>query len=142
MTMKFSEALRLGLTLRPKACGYFFSDGGSCAQGAAAEAAGFPVNNQAGSGRTGYDGFALRNFLNKTWPELFVTDVKCPVCHLKLSGFGVIAHLNNNDWISGDHNWSREAIADWVETVERNMEHQASCSTHDNPVEEPCEILV
>lgn len=102
--MKLSDAIRLGALLHPQCFGSMtrwryggelpsaVGDDeviGTCALGAA-EAAGY--------GDVFYSGDA---------------DMACPECPQWTNGLAqVIAHLN--DW----HRWSREAIADWVATVE------------------------
>jgi len=106
--MKLSEAIRLGAMIRPKADGWFFLDGASCAQGAALEACGTPYDD---------DFTAQLNFhftVQLLWPWAGQREACCPVCDRQQSVKGIIAHLNNR---SG-HSWTREAIADWVATVE------------------------
>ena len=117
--MKLSEAIRLGAMLRPQAFGDYTDGVGTCAIGAACEAYGVPLN-------------ADTELL--PWSELLeATDVAtCPVCGV--SGpfesdeafYGLIPHLND------DHRWAREAIADWVETIERAQEpHVPACDSSD-----------
>jgi|KBSSwiStaDraftv2_1062776.scaffolds.fasta_scaffold514580_3 hypothetical protein len=109
--MKLSDAIRLGAMIRPKISGYFFKDGASCAQGAALEASG-----------TAYDDDVERSFdhglrVRQLWPEACGLYVRCPACGGSLMPLlYVIAHLNNEN--STGHGWTREAIADWVETIE------------------------
>jgi hypothetical protein len=91
MTLKLSEAIRLGAMLHPQAFGQLHSSEGTCALGAAEDA-----------------GFQLASILGKN--QFY----RCPVC----GGFGTLPVIIElfNDW----HRWTREQIADWVEqTVEQ-----------------------
>lgn len=94
--MKLSEAIRLGSMLRPQAFGGLFVANGSCALGAAEEAAG---------------GRWMLLWLDH--PSMFAP---CPDCQRQIKGLGMdmptIAHLNDS------HSWTRERIADWVATIE------------------------
>lgn len=89
--LRLSEAIRLGSMLHPQGFGAFRSHGRSCALGAAEDA-----------------GFVM------TSTEAILTSVQpCPHdCCMSSTVFGAIIHLNDY------HGWTREAIADWVETVE------------------------
>lgn len=107
--MRLSEAIRLGALLRPKAIGYFFKDGASCAQGAALEATGTLYDDNPESSLF-YHGMMVTRW---RWIR---QRARCPVCGLKVPVGGVIPHLNNQT--GGAHDWPREQIADWVETVE------------------------
>lgn len=106
--MRLSEAIRLGALLRPKAIGYFFKDGASCAQGAALEATGTRYDNNPELSLF-YHGMMVTR-----WPWIR-KGAWCPACGLYAPVGGVIPHLNNR---LGAHDWPRERIADWVETVE------------------------
>jgi hypothetical protein len=94
--MRLSEAIRLGAMLRPQAFGKMFrtvrGEMRSCALGAAAEAL----------GESPYDSFA----------PLFDAMRMCPMGCGWTSVGSLIPHLND------EHRWTRERIADWVETVE------------------------
>ncbi len=99
--MKLSEAIRLGAMLGPQAFAESFSvDGGSCARGAAMLAIG---------GTCWYSGpwFIEFQSINTT----------CPECHRIGTAGGIIAFCLNDH-----HRWTRERIADWVETVETAQE--------------------
>lgn len=108
--MQLSEAMRLGAMIRPQTFGFFFSDGSSCALGAALEATG-----------TDYGAWQQANAdLRLRWSWI-TKRVHCPVCQdIELNPrarwfnrvIDRIAHLNN------DHHWTREAIADWLATIE------------------------
>jgi hypothetical protein len=54
-------------------------------------------------------------FIGPTWPWLQQQDRQCPVCscvRMVCRTDAMIVHLND------EHEWTREAIADWVETIE------------------------
>jgi hypothetical protein len=52
----------------------------------------------------------------KEWPWLTTTRDKCPECMLiNVPVLTIIPHLNDH------HLWSRERIADWVETLENGI---------------------
>lgn len=108
--MKLSDAMRLGATFRAQAFGLLFvenKDGGidSCALGAVCEVHGMqPVLDQ-----------QLPEWLFDTYPELDNVHTICPVslCYAtdSRSILSVIVHLNDH------HQWSREAIADWLDSI-------------------------
>ena len=102
--MRFSEAIRLGAMLKPQAFGETFTGTRTCAIGAAKDAVG-----------------ALMSLFSSVareygWPtEKELKELVCPTCRLAWPNRktpGVIAHLND------DHRWTREQIADWVESIE------------------------
>lgn len=108
--MRLSEAIRLGSLLRGQAfCEYMtvLEPVRSCALGAALEA-------------MGVDGLTGSREVQRIWP--WTVDVcryvgNCPVClELKIQHgwpvLSIITHLNDK------HQWTREAIADWVEAIE------------------------
>lgn len=107
--MKLSEAMRLGAMLHPQHfyAAWMLDDRqeilATCALGAA-NVAGYED-----------DGFAL-------WAAT------CPVC-ANLAPWhnvsSIIAHLND------DHRWTRETIADWVETIEPADDPPAPATTAD-----------
>lgn len=91
--MQLSEAIRLGAMLHPQ--GFYWSHlkdtNGTVIATCALGAA--------------YDaGYAH--------PFEVATPARCPRCHGSASLSWIVAHLNDT------HRWTREAIADWVETVE------------------------
>lgn len=112
--MKLSEAIRLGAMLKPQAFGLCYSDGRTCAMGAAWDAIG-KLHVTASDPSI--------DFGDSYWA---VAGVSCPVCG-RASGSGMaVAHLND------DHRWTREQIADWVETIERAQEPPVpSCDSSD-----------
>jgi hypothetical protein len=100
--VRLSEAIRLGAMIRPQAVFLYFRDGNSCALGAALEATGIA-----------YDDVEFANDdLRMRWLWVFTTQAACPVCQVGARVRQVIPHLNN------EHRWTREQIADWVESVE------------------------
>ncbi len=108
--MRLSEAIRLGAMLHPQTYrDYRTRDAhgvtGTCALGAAEEA-GFP------------DPMTYLHEL-RTW---------CPGCPANGPLPAVIAHLNDQ------HRWTREAIADWVETIEPERQPADVSATSTNAV--------
>ena len=106
--MKLSEAIRLGAMLKPQGTGSTFGDK-TCALGAALEAVGctdknsgwFPV----------YDIFPIAR-----------VSVQRPIDGERML-------LGTACWSTNDkYGWTREQIADWVETIEAQHENPvASC---------------
>lgn len=93
--MKLSEAIRIGSTLAPQGFGRYKDVAGrTCALGAA----------QAAS--------ALRNEIVENGSECAPSPCECYGTIYPVES--VIIHLNDH------HRWTREQIADWVETVERD----------------------
>lgn len=120
MTMKLSDAMRLGSMMKPQCFNDYegpIDDGdtvGTCAIGAAIDAVGL---------LGAFDDEA------KVFPILGQSvNVRCPAeeCE-ELDGTlgSLIAHLND------EHEWTREAIADWVSTVEPAETTSAEISTSD-----------
>src|SRR5262245_38820101 len=113
--MKLSEAMRLGTMLRPQTVVNLLTEQGSCALGAAGEAAGlFRVGDE-------WKEFGYTS-LSETWPILYTRSPGCPVCrqsHGDRTLGETITSLNDI------HEWTREMIADWVETIERRHEQVA-----------------
>ena len=118
--MKLSEAIRLGAMLKPQAFGIMFNNGGTCALGAAADAL----------GRLDDIDREVVPFMSEIWPPewnistqlggnlaaiiLSKERIRCPDCTRIYHAVGsVVMHLNDF------HCWTREAIADWVETTEQ-----------------------
>lgn len=102
----FSEAIREGAKLRPQTIGtYFDSIGRSCALGAALEACfGYEEDDVVG--------------LTEMFPYI-LNVAPCPVngCFLRDQTIVdvIVAHLND------DHLWTREQIADWLESEEEKL---------------------
>lgn len=102
-----SEAIREGAKLRPQARGWTIKDGKTCATGAALEAIEGTVNES--------DlGYVERLFSLYPYTR---TKADCPEACGHYDGdstvLSMIAHLNDV------HRWTREAIADWLEEIER-----------------------
>ncbi len=94
--MKLSEAIRLGAMLRPQIKLRNRSELGTCAFGAAEDAAGMRMES-------------IREW---EWVQARRAN-ECPVCGRGISIANVISeHLNDT------HDWTRQQIADWVETIE------------------------
>jgi hypothetical protein len=108
--MRLSEAMRLGSMLRPQGFGRVLThDGKSCALGAAYDA----IGELRPSGLM----FKEIALIRDAWPVLHQEAIQCPACaktpRMDDGTFsGNITHLND------DHRWTREQIADWVETLE------------------------
>lgn len=107
--MRLSEAIRLGAMLRPVQEFHVLFDpatGGSCALGAAAEAIGMLDTSR-------YGRYLKGKKAPKHWRWLKAPRA-CPQCRNKYRDTqDVIIHLNNG------HKWTRERIADWIETLEQ-----------------------
>jgi hypothetical protein len=116
--MKLSEAIREGAKMGPKIVGALFdNEGGHCALGGAyLVTVGHRMGNSSVSERM--------------WPKLWRRLEAVYPCriggdhtHTFLPGESLghaIISLNNNC------DWSREAIAEWVETVEKKAEAEAA----------------
>ncbi len=100
MIQKLSEAIRLGAMMRPQGVVLFIDEvrNTSCALGAAMEA----------SGLEGFQYIDLRH----RYPILTQWE-HCPECRLSGLVEGIIASCLNDD-----HRWTRERIADFVESLE------------------------
>lgn len=109
--MKLSEAIRLGAMLKPQGRELYIDAGKTCAVGAALDAIGV------------LDWFLAQGGDPTDWfPELSrdinrPPNSRCPIsgCDDSDARFNIastIFHLND------DHRWTREQIADWVETIE------------------------
>lgn len=121
--MRLSDAIRLGSTLRPQAFGGLVTmvktDGqapviGSCAMGAAAEALGIITIDV--NGHADVDTPAYERWWASFRAPLHLYSCPDPKCtytnrHSMCLNTAVV-HLNDA------HCWTREAIADWVATVE------------------------
>ena len=101
--MTLSEAIRLGAMLKPQAFATLWDGrGGACALGAAFDAIGIGEDQSACDVPEPY-----RSWLGQR--------AECPVCPDEGGEYTrqeTIAHLNDM------HRWTRERIADWVETTE------------------------
>jgi len=122
-TMKLSEAIRLGSMLKPHVKHSLVAYGRTCALGAALDAAG-ALGIAEDDGDPGpYEA------AEAIWPIL-----KSPVRHPAYRECAdlrkVITSLND------EFDWTREQIADWVETIERQQPqaHESAASAVDQGV--------
>jgi hypothetical protein len=102
--VNLSEAIRLGAMLRPQAFGVDSDGVGTCAFGAAREAIGHDMS--------------LEFFLmERVFPIVSSFPSVCPACgkQTAIKASIVSEHLNDK------HRWTREQIADWVESVELSL---------------------
>ena len=102
--MKLSEAIRLGAMMKPQGfCELLNDKGGTCAIGAAGDA----------FGKISYTA------IEKMYPFIIAErQPDCPMCGVcgsRIDIEGIIFHLNDA------HRWTREDIADWVETIENQQ---------------------
>lgn len=98
-----SEYMRLGAMLRPQAFGCLFDGVGTCANGAALEAMGWKPN------RDSLDAWDAREDLVPILQTVAIDPIGGYPTYVGL----IIVDLNNI------HRWTRERIADWVESIER-----------------------
>lgn len=111
----FSEAIREGAKLRPQGFDRLFKDGRTCAVGAGLDAMGVDLDQIGGMAEYAN----IRDELTPEYSYLFEqTSARCPIaeccsgfCHLQ----DAILHFND------EHKWTREAIADWLETEEEKI---------------------
>lgn len=112
--MRLSEAIKLGAMNGPQAFGALHRNGGSCALGAAGDAVGIQWDmNDIDAGVVA---------LHVNFPTL-LRRTTCPVSHGHNGVADIMVRLNDL------HGWTRERIADWVETVERSLEDDGRAET-------------
>lgn len=111
--MALSTAIRLGSMWKPSGRGHLLEHGRTYALGAALDAVGYFESPDA---RT--DGRAYA-FAKKYWPMLGTPAAITPARYNP--GIPMVDLV----WILNDDGWTREAIADWVEQVEREHAPQA-----------------
>jgi hypothetical protein len=104
--MRLSDAIRLGAMTGPQTMGALRRETRTCALGAAYVAAGILNKGDRASMATALAAFPILG-----------AAAACPHCAWTLRGGSVtvaylILHLNDH------HRWTREAIADWVQTLE------------------------
>lgn len=120
--MKLSEAIRLGAMMGKQLFGRFrsFEDGddSSCALGSALKAIG--------------SADCSVTEITDRFSWITVVNVACPACPAKDTCASVTVHLND------DHRWTRDAIADWVATIEPAEVHASEtngqCSLGTGPI--------
>lgn len=105
--MKLSEAIRLGAMMKPQIRGAIETDHGTCAYGAALDAVGKLQECR-----------SVGLHISLGWGDPFEL-VNCPVCGKPFHN-KAIGHLNDF------HCWTREAIADWVESIENAQAAEAT----------------
>lgn len=103
--MQLSDAIRLGAMLKPQGFEALLDDGRTCALGAAIEAVGGVIRE----GQT-YPGRAIY----RRWPLLKTLILNpCPGYNRRrVQVAAVISAMNDTE------HWTRQQIADWVETLE------------------------
>lgn len=101
--MTLSEAMRLGAMVTPQAFGLLRDGEGTCALGAAYVAVGLLKASCCGIATA-----------HARFPVL-ATEATCPLCGYIRELDSIVAHLND------DHYWTREQIADFVETIEAHQ---------------------
>lgn len=122
--MKLSEAMRIGARKRQQAFGTLFDGKGTCALGAALDGV---------SGRELLYQFDLC-VAAQTWSILDMPAIN-PVTGHDESMHTIIFCLND------DCRWTRQQIADWVATVERQRQTEAK-ATPAKPIEDEERELV
>lgn len=125
--MKLSDAIRLGAMMRPHQAFWVLFEPdtqGSCALGAAAEAIGILDTTQRNR-------YLPDKRVPNAWRWVLRQIDACPACGMGgRDGQDMITHLNNV------HYWTREAIADWVESIEPRDESAAAAAV-DRHVADP-----
>ena len=119
--MRLSEAIRLGAMLKPRQAfgAWLDEDGGTCAIGAALDA--FGALNADGTA----DEQKWAEAVKCVRPTTFIPNA-CPACFRTSDRVDdTMRHLNNH------HRWTREQIADWVESIERTLEAPQSVAAAD-----------
>lgn len=128
--MRLSEGIRLGAMTKPQGFGelrstirsWFKKTESTCALGAAFDAAACRIVPRI---LPGTPGKSIRGGESAThtvevpaeWAAVLATRVRCPAC-MDFMVYGpldriIAIHLNDH------HKWTRERIADWVESIER-----------------------
>jgi len=142
--MLLSQAMRSGARMHPQfrgGYGGYLADGtrATCAFAAAVEAAGLPLGPPYGSVRplrgTAPAAYSVE-VPEEEWAVLFFS-VPCPECGEVKQVQYIVPNLND------DHGWTRERIADWVESIEitfslRNHPQEAARQAS---IEEPSELV-
>lgn len=126
--MKLSEAIRLGATISKQICGQLMdSEGNTCAIGSALVACGAKEM----MARRAYVLFPL--LAQRVPIPNVITGRYADVRNLNADVYSIITHLND---VFG---WTREQIADWVETVEAQHPefNAAPAEAVKEPVSEP-----
>lgn len=111
--MKLSTAIRLGSMMKPQGFGGLIDIHASrtCAMGAAYEAIGIELGRLVGLPPTSSKRELQAATARQGWDGVLMVPRQCPICDHKSEWLPLI-HLNDY------HRWTREAIADWVQTIE------------------------
>jgi len=121
--MKLSEAIRLGAMLQPQQRGEMFGTSGTCALGAAAEA----IGRLSDWGRShSYNEWRLQ------WPLL--TQAVSGPAGVSIDDPRLLKKITR---LNDGYGWTREQIADWVETIEQAQPQPASEVVAVCPMVEP-----
>jgi hypothetical protein len=112
--VKLSVAIRLGALLKPQTFGHYSDEVGTCAMGAVFEAVGSTL------------GVGLSDEMSDQLDRANLSP--CPVsgCAHDHNERATMPHLNDH------HKWTRERIADWVQTIE---DAEAAKAEHSQAVE-------
>ena len=117
--MKLSEAIRLGAMIRPQVIGGYVEHG-TCALGAAADASGIPA--------------AFDTIQNRPCIDYTALADRFPVLHAMVdhpAATLVTDCVESIIWELNDVcHWTREAIADWVATIEPQETPAATPEQH------------
>lgn len=105
----FSEAIREGAKIRPQGFGELVVGGKTCAIGAGLEAMGY-----ADIGDSWLDAARKYPYLASRLADGFPCPVSECFCRPEYL-YRVVIHLNDH------HRWTREAIADWLESEEEKL---------------------
>lgn len=120
--MTSKEAIREGAKLHPQTFGWLSRDGGMCALGSGLYTLGF---REPADPLEIFD--AINHTLNASYPYMIDhRKVFCPngnilTCHGEDEHWclrELVLHLNDT------HKWTREAIADWLETEEEKLGYE------------------
>jgi hypothetical protein len=124
--LKLSEAIRLGAMMTTQAFGEIETEDGTCALGAAVQAAGCPremvtdFSRGLGTRPIPPGAQAMLIYIPYNWHQLLIQDEACPECGLRSPMSRQIPHLND------EHRWTRERIADWIEPFEEKLACQTT----------------
>lgn len=113
--MKLSEAIRLGAMLRPHGHGAILRRNATCALGAALEAVGLLTDWEQASRNNPFGNWDAW-WKNVPFSAVLWAKATHPLHGAEQPISNIIVSLNDS------HGWTREAIADWVATVEPQEE--------------------
>lgn len=107
--MRLSEAIRLGAMLKPQGHGELVHHGRTCALGAALDAVGALCSD--------YDAVGIRFPITR---QVRLGLCPAPGCENYAHGHATV--METVFYLNDSHDWTRERIADWVETLEGPQE--------------------